>query len=205
MSFLEELKRRNVVKVAVLYVVASWLTLQVAELLFDALELPATWLRLVLALLILGFPIALIFSWVFELTPEGLKREKDVDRNTSVATRTGQRINALIIVLLVAAIGVVIYDRLVPESVEPPATSAYEAGESASVPASPVLPATNEEAGPHAPTSSIAVLPFVNMSGNLENEYFADGLSEEILNFLAGVRASPAHSAWCWTMTRDSG
>ena len=114
MSFFEELKRRNVVKVGVLYVVAGWLTLQVAELLFDALELPSTWLRLVLALLALGFPIALIFSWVFELTPEGLKREKDVDRSRSVASETGRKINVLIVALLVLAIGVVALDRLVP-------------------------------------------------------------------------------------------
>ncbi|UCC15298.1 MAG: adenylyl cyclase, partial [Gammaproteobacteria bacterium] len=80
MSFFEELKRRNVVKVGVLYIVASWLILQVGDVLFDALDLPSTWLRLVLALLILGFPLALIFSWVYELTPEGIKREKDIDR-----------------------------------------------------------------------------------------------------------------------------
>ncbi len=72
MSFYEELKRRNVVKAAALYVVASWLILQIADVLFDAMELPSTWVRLVLAILLLGFPLALIFSWVFEITPEGL-------------------------------------------------------------------------------------------------------------------------------------
>jgi hypothetical protein len=91
MSLYEELKRRNVVKAAVLYVVASWLILQVADILFAALELPSTWVRLVLAILILGFPLALIFSWVYEVTPEGLKREKDVDRSQSIASDTGRK------------------------------------------------------------------------------------------------------------------
>ena len=88
MSLFAELKRRNVFKVAFLYTVAAWLTLQVADLLFEALELPASWLRLVLALLILGFPFAVIFSWVFEMTPEGLKREKDIDRSRSITADT---------------------------------------------------------------------------------------------------------------------
>ncbi len=72
MSFYEELKRRNVIKAAVLYVVASWLILQVADVLFDALELPSMWVRLVLAILILGFPLTLIVSWVYEMTPSVL-------------------------------------------------------------------------------------------------------------------------------------
>lgn len=83
MSFFEELKRRNVVRMAMLYVVVSWLVLQVTDVLFDALELPSAWARLVLAILILGFPLALIFSWAYELTPEGLQRESEVDRSFS--------------------------------------------------------------------------------------------------------------------------
>jgi len=100
MSFYEELKRRNVVKAAVLYVIASWLILQIADVLFDAMELPPTWVRLVLAILILGFPLALIFSWVFEITPEGLQREKDVDRSQSITADTGRKVNVLIIAML---------------------------------------------------------------------------------------------------------
>ena len=112
MSFYEELKRRNVVKAAVLYVVASWLILQIADVLFDAMELPSTWVRLVLAILILGFPLALIFSWVFEITPEGLQREKDVDRSQSITADTGRKVNVLIIVMLALAIAVVVMDQL---------------------------------------------------------------------------------------------
>ena len=116
MSFFEELKRRNVVKMAALYAVASWLILQIADVLFDALELPSTWARLILAILILGFPLALIFAWVYEMTPEGLKRENDVDRSQSVTHTTGRKINTLIVVLLVLAIATVVVDRLMPET-----------------------------------------------------------------------------------------
>jgi len=184
MSLFEELKRRNVIKVALLYVVAAWLTLQVADLLFEALELPSSWLRLVLALLILGFPFALIFSWVFEMTPEGLKREKDVDRSRSITSTTGRKINLLIAVLLVLAIGAVALDRLIPERQAPEQSTAAEKAPEEQTPDPSTLVA--QKFAP-APEQSIAVLPFVNMSGNEENEYFADGLSEEILNFLAGV------------------
>ncbi|MGD8534005.1 MAG: adenylyl cyclase, partial [Gammaproteobacteria bacterium] len=183
MSLVAELKRRNVFKVAFLYAVAAWLTLQVADLLFEALELPASWLRLVLALLILGFPFAVIFSWVFEMTPEGLKREKDIDRSRSITADTGHKINILIAVLLVLAIASVAIDRLVPERTGPEQPVTEETATDTEADTS-VLVA--QKFAP-APNRSIAVLPFVNMSGDQENEYFADGLSEEILNFLAGV------------------
>ncbi len=182
MRLFEELKRRNVFKVALLYLVAAWLILQVADVLFDALELPASWLRLVLALLVLGFPLAVIFSWVFEMTPEGLKRERDLDRTAGVATKT-TRINILIAVLLVLAIATVAVDRMLPEQPEVADVTA-DAPQSTSV-TDPAALAAAKFAPP--PDRSIAVLPFVNMSGDPENEYFADGLSEEILNFLAGV------------------
>ena len=200
MSFYEELKRRNVVKAAILYVVASWLTLQVADVLFDALELPSTWIRLVLAILILGFPPALIFSWVYEMTPEGLKREKDVNRSRSPATDTGRKINFLIIVMLALAIAVVVMDQLMGQvspfvligvvvllliaaivlaRLVPSATPTRVPAEFA--------PATarTEPAG-EAP-KAIAVLPFVNMSSDEEQEYFSDGLSEELLNLLSKI------------------
>ncbi len=179
MSLFVELKRRNVIKVAVLYLVAAWLILQVTDILIPALTLPESALRLVTMLLILGFPLVLIFSWVFEMTPEGLKREKDIDRSQSITPETGRRINVLIVVLLIAAIGVVVVDRLIPEEAPPMTSTAHEAQPDATPP-----PATGAAS---APANSIAVLPFVNMSGDQENEYFADGLSEEILNSLVGI------------------
>ena len=200
MSFLEELKRRNVFRVAVLYLVAGWVLLQVADVLFPALNGPELGINLILGFLILGFPLVLIFSWVYELTPEGLKREKDVDRSQSITPATGHKINVLIIILLIIAIGVVAADRLIPES------GPDQAGTSSLPPptetqADDSSPGESEESGEPeepahiaggmflntAPKESVAVLPFVNMSGDPENEYFSDGLSEELLNALAGI------------------
>ena len=111
MSFISELKRRNVIRVAVLYGVASWVLLQVGDLLFGVLGVPAWGIRLLLGLLLLGFPLAMIFAWVYELTPEGLKREVEVDRAASVTAHTARRLDLLVIVLLVMAIGLVAADR----------------------------------------------------------------------------------------------
>jgi len=182
MSFIEELKRRNVAKVVVLYVVFAWLLLQVTDVLSSLLPVPEWTGSLVFILLVIGFPPVVIFSWVYELTPEGLKREKDVDRSQSITGQTGRKINILIIVLLILAIGTVAVDRLIPEKVtETVVVEEIDAPE----PADPNALAAAKFAP--APDRSIAVLPFVNMSSDPEQEYFSDGLSEELLNLLAQV------------------
>jgi len=184
-SFIGELRRRNVIKMAVLYVIASWLILQVAQLLFDAMDLPSQWLRLVLALLILGFPLVLVFSWIYELTPEGVKREKDVDRSRSITSQTGQRINTLIVVLLVLAIAAVGVDRLMPRGdrvTEPVAASEARSAD-----------------GSVASQQSIAVLPFADLSPGGDQEYFSDGIAEEILNVLVrvdGLKVASRTTSW---------
>jgi TolB-like protein/cytochrome c-type biogenesis protein CcmH/NrfG len=183
----------------------------VGDVVFPALGVPDWGLRFVLGLLVLGFPIAVIFSWVYEMTPEGLKRERDIDRSESVTQATGQKINTVIIVLLVTAIGAVVADRMIPESEPPTAagtpTDSAAADEAALADASddpapeqsttavaegPADPEDAAEAAASmfmntAPEQSVAVLPFVNMSGDAENEFFSDGLSEELLNVLAKV------------------
>ncbi len=179
MSFFAELKRRNVIKATILYVVASWLLLQVTDVLIPALTLPESALRLVALLLILGFPLVVIFSWVYEMTPDGIKREKDVDRSASITRGTGRRINMLIVVLLVLAIATVVVDRLIPETAD--------VEQRATIADTDAAIEESETTGRTVPERSIAVLPFVNMSGDKENEYFADGLSEEILNTLVGI------------------
>lgn len=115
MSFFEELSRRNVVRAAVLYCVGSWLVLQVAALLFEALELPASTLRLVLIVLVIGFPAFLIFSWIYEITPAGVKRESEVDRDEPATRSAGRKIDVMIILVLVAIIAVMAVGYLLPD------------------------------------------------------------------------------------------
>jgi hypothetical protein len=128
MSLFKELKRRNVIRMAVLYIVAGWVVLQIADVLFDPLGLPAWTFWMVLGLLLLGFPLALIFAWVFEMTPEGLKRERDIDRSASVVAHTGRKMNTVIVVLLVVAIAGLVIDRLVPEGGQPASAAITAAG-----------------------------------------------------------------------------
>ena len=182
-SFWSELKRRNVIRVAVLYAVAGWVLLQVADILFGVLDVPEWGLRLVFGLLLLGFPLVLIFSWVYEMTPEGLKRESDVERSRSVAPYTGRKIDRLIIIGLGVVVIMLLAERFmfIPAS-QDVSQMADERG------AEPV----SQQEGAAATSEpdqekSIAVLPFVNMSGDEENEYFSDGLTEELLNLLAKV------------------
>ncbi len=181
-SLWAELKRRNVIRVGAFYAVAGWLLLQVADILFGLLDVPGWGLRLVLGLLLLGFPLVLVFSWVYEMTPEGLKRESQIDRSNSVTPVTGRKIDRLIIVSLILVVAVLIADRLLlvaPPNVTQPAPESGTGLE--------VKSGENGNSGGVAQAKSIAVLPFVNMSGDEENEYFSDGLTEELLNLLAKV------------------
>ena len=182
MSLFQELRRRNVFRVAMFYAVASWVLLQVGDLLFEALGVPPWGIKLLLGLLLLGFPMALVFAWAYELTPEGLKRERDVERSGSITHETANKLNILIAVLLAVAIGLVVADRLRGRGT----SSAGEQRVATGGEAAATRPAA---AGAVSDTNaaSIAVLPFVNMSEDKANEYFSDGLTEELLNVLANV------------------
>ena len=183
-SFFQELKRRNVVKVTVLYVVAAWLLLQITDVLSSLLPVPEWTGSFVFILLVVGLPPSIIFAWVYEYTPEGLRRQKDVDRRQSVTHETGHKINVLIVGLLVLTIGIVVVDRLIPETQldadMPLADMADEVGAIDRM-------AAGDVSSVSPPENSVAVLPFVNMSSDAEQEYFSDGLSEELLNLLAKV------------------
>lgn len=195
MSFVDEIKRRNVAKVAVLYLIAAWLILQVAELLFDAIGVPEEFLRFIIAVVILGFPLVLIFSWVYEVTPEGIKREKEIDRSQSITAETGQRINRMIVVLLVLTIAVVALDRLVPESAEPTDTVVAAKGATSEGDAATDAVEITET----RPAQSIAVLPFSDLSPEGDQEFFSEGIAEEILNVLVrieGLQVASRTSAW---------
>ncbi|MCB1553542.1 MAG: hypothetical protein KDJ14_07000 [Xanthomonadales bacterium] len=187
MSFLAELKRRNVIRMAGLYVVSAWLIVQVAETLLPAFEIPNWVLRAIIIVLALGFIPTLIFSWVFELTPEGLKRESEIDRAQSVTAQTSQRMDRLLLFGLIAVVGLMIVDRLWPRA---PADSG-EAGSASTFvakdEASPAGAKTKVDADPTSANSvrGIAVLPFTNLSPDPDNAFFAGGVYEEVLTKLA--------------------
>ncbi|MGD8733126.1 MAG: hypothetical protein PVI08_01485, partial [Gammaproteobacteria bacterium] len=183
MSIFEELKRRNVVKVAVLYVIASWLILQVADVLFPNLGAPDWAFGLVLGIVILFFFPVLIFAWVYELTPEGLKREKDVDHNQSVTHETGRKINVLIIAMLALAIGVVVVDRLMPERDRLFETESISELEK-TAPAESSELAARKFVGPPV----VAVLPF-KAAGSDDGGFLAGGLHDDLLTRLAKLNA----------------
>ena len=179
MSLFAELQRRNVFKVAAAYIIVGWLTMQVGDTLGPALLLPG-WINSALAFfLLLGFPLAMFFAWAFEITSDGIKKENEVDRSQSITHITRQKLNNMIIGLLVLALGYFVFDKFVLApgrntlEIESAIQTAQESGPEQS-------PVKNDK--------SIAVLPFVNMSDDPANEYFSDGISEEILNALAKVK-----------------
>jgi len=182
MSFFAELKRRNVIRVGIAYVIVAWLILQFADVVLNNIEAPHWVFQVIMLLLGIGLPLALFFAWAFELTPEGIKKEKDIERSESISHVTGQKLNYTIIGLLVLALGYFIWQSergSEPFSQESTAQAPGPGDEKAD----PVPVAQTVEQEP-----SIAVLPFVNMSADPEQEYFSDGISEEILNVLVRVK-----------------
>jgi len=161
-SFFAELKRRNVFRVGIAYILVSWATMQFVAIIQGPLNLPEWFQKVTIVFLAIGFPIALLLSWAYEVTPEGVKKTEEVDKSKSITLGTGQKINKLIIGALVLALAFIAYDKLIA----PPPT-----GGNGNV--------TRE--------ASIAVLPFADLSPNQDQGYFADGIAEEILNVLAKV------------------
>jgi len=200
MSFFAELKRRNVFRVGIAYAITAWLLIQVSDILLESIGAPPWVMLAMFVVLAAGFVIALFFAWAFELTPEGVKKEKDVDRNVSMAPRTGQKLNLGIVALLVVTLAYVAYDKLVldglletgPVSNAQPGSDPFSkqttkaAGEKRAL--TPVEAIAQVQAEAATTQRSIVVLPFVNMSNDAEQEYFSDGLSEELLNVLAQIK-----------------
>ena len=168
----EELKRRNVVRVGIAYLVAAWLVLQIIDLVLENLPAPPWVMQVILLLTALGFPFALAFAWAFELTAEGLKRERDVDRSTSITPQTGRRLDRLIIVVLVIAVGFLLTDKFLLR----------DAGQ-----AELTVQVPDESPPPQSSRRSIAVLPFVNRSNLQDDVFFVDGIHDDILTQLAKI------------------
>jgi TolB-like protein len=165
-NFFAELKRRNVYKVAVAYAVVSWLLVQAASILLPTFEAPSWVMKVFVALLVLCFPVALIFSWAFEITPEGIKRESEIEAGKSITPHTGRKIVGITIVVAVIATALFVFQLLRPH-----------------------LTSTG---GPSAPVNalsekSVAVLAFANLSDDKGSEYFSDGISEELLTVLQKI------------------
>ena len=178
MSLFEELKRRNVFRVGIAYAVSAWVLLQIVDLVLENIASPDWVMQVFMLAVAVGFPLALLFAWAFEMTPEGIKLEKDVDRSTSITSQTGQKMNRQIIIALCVAVIFLLVDRFIPDN-DAASQPVVDKAEIADIAATDAEISSIEK--------SIAVLPFVNMSSDPEQEYFADGISEEILNSLAGV------------------
>src|SRR4051794_549256 len=173
-KFLAELKRRNVYKVAVAYAVVAWLLIQAASILFPAFDAPPWVMKVFIVLIALGFLPALVFSWAFEITPEGIKRESEVAPNESITGRTGRKLIGIIVTLAVIAVGLFVF-RLV--GIPQWRDRAVRFGGNDD----------GRRSAASAPGKSVAVLPLVNTRGDPANEYFSDGLSEELIAVLARI------------------
>jgi len=196
LSFFEELKRRNVFRVGIAYVVGGWLLLQLTDVLSQLLDLPEVVGRVIVLLVAIGLPVALFFAWAFEMTPEGVKREKDVDRSQSITPQTGKKLNNTIMVLMALAIAYLLYDKF--EQTEQTGSEPFSqqtAEQLGSEPFSQQTASETTETGekraltPVEADKSIAVLPFTNRSPNANDAYFTDGVHDDLLTQLAKIDA----------------
>jgi TolB-like protein len=165
-GFIEELRYRNVFRVAIAYIIAGWLLAQVADLAADAFDAPDWVMKMLIVMLLIGLPIALFLAWAYELTPDGVKKAKDLPADMPKDPRSKSQLNRATLVALVVAVAWLGWDKLQRPAVEPAAEATVEAAA-------------------ETVDKSIAVLPFVNMSSDEEQSWFSDGLTEEILNALA--------------------
>ena len=176
MNLFSELKRRNVIRIGVAYLVIGWLLAQVSGTFESALNLPQWFDTMVVSLLLIGFPIALVIAWAFELTPEGVKREQDVERNDSITNITAKKLDYITIVAALAVAGMFLWQQFNSE----PRNQPLQTSTSAENPSS-------EFEEPLASSKSIAALPFTNRSSNEDDKYFVDGVHDDLLTKLAKI------------------
>jgi adenylate cyclase len=176
MSLFSELKRRNVFRAALAYAAVAWLLIQVAETTFPAFGLDDGTLRVLIVGLAVGFVPAVVLAWIFELTPEGWKRDKDLDRDGALSRRTNHLLDRAIVVLLALGLTYLAVDKFLLD----PARDEARLERAVEQVRSEALEATLAK-------KSIAVLPFANLSADPEQAFFADGMAEEMLNLLARI------------------
>jgi len=181
MGFFAELKRRNVIRVAAAYVVIGWLLLQVADTLTPALHLPDWIVSAIALVLMLGIVPILLFSWAYELTPEGLKKESEVDKAASVTSQTARKLDVITIVAIVAIAALIGWQQFNP----PPGNDVFNQDAGTTDGQDPATGATGNDIA----TASIAVLPFADLSPGNDQSHFSDGIAEEILNVLVHIES----------------
>ncbi len=175
LHILGELKRRNVFRVGMAYIVAAWVLVQIGDIAAENFEAPVWVMKMFMSSLFAAFPIVIFFSWAYEMTPEGIKKASEVDPTQSISGDTGRKLDYITMGLLVVVVGVVALERFMPK---PPGIEVVH--EIAQLEAEP-------EPEVEILENSIAVLPFVNMSAEADQDYFSDGLTEELLNVLTHV------------------
>jgi len=194
MSFFEELKRRNVIRVGIAYVVVAWLVMQFSDVVLGNIEAPGWVFQVIMLVLAIGLPLVLVFAWAFEMTPEGLKKEKDVDRSQSIAPQTGKKLNNTILVLLALSVAYLLFDKF-SGPVQPGSdhfsqqTSGQttDASEKSALTPVDAIAEAQAEAEPAVSRQSIAVLPFDNRSPDANDAYFAEGIHDDLLTNLSRI------------------
>ncbi len=195
MSFLGELGRRNVIRVGIAYAIIAWLVVQVADIVLETIGAPVWVMQTLMLLLALGFVIAVIFAWAYEVTPEGVKRESEIDRSASITHVTGRKLDRVIIGLLVVALGYFVWESRIVDRSETT---------TAAVPVAGTAPAEQEVLQTPAAEQSIAVLPFDNRSNQPEDEFFAEGMHDDLLTTLAQIGSMKVISRTSVMQYRDT-
>jgi len=205
MSFFDELKRRNVIRVAIAYVVVGWLIMQFADVVLNNIEAPGWVFQVIMLVLAIGLPLVLLFAWAFEMTPEGIKREKDVDRSQSITPHTGKKLNNTILILMALAIGYLLFDKFsTPAQPGSDHFSQQTTGQTTDTSEKSALTPVEAIPEPAVNRQSIAVLPFDNRSRNVDDEYFTEGIHDDLLTNLARIASLKVISRTSVTQYKDT-
>jgi len=196
MSLFNELKRRNVFRVAIAYLVVGWLLVQVLGIATDSFEAPTWVMKLIITMIVIGFIPTVLFSWAFELTPEGIKRDKDVNRDDSITHNTAKKLDILTIFALLTVGTLVIWQQFSPSQNnanqlgnESVTTTNEIQNNNTNIPDQTIIPAAKPDISlnPEIYNKSIAVLPFINRSDSQDDQFFADGIQDDLLTKLAKI------------------